>query len=72
VLAPAQTGFHAEPMSGGKGRRTHGHSLAIAPWGDVLADGGSEPGVTFVDIDLGEVARARGRIPSLSHDRDFA
>ena len=38
VLAPAQTGFHAEAQ--GKGRRTHGHSLAVAPWGEVLADGG--------------------------------
>ena len=72
VLAPAQTGFHAEPLTGGKGRRTHGHSLAVAPWGDVLADGGTEPGVTFADIDLDAVAKARARIPSLTHDRDFA
>jgi deaminated glutathione amidase len=70
VLAPAQTGFH--PESAGKGRRTHGHSLAIAPWGEVLADAGTEPGVTFVDLDLTSVAEARGRVPSLTHDRDFA
>lgn len=69
VLAPAQTGFH--PETHGKGRRTHGHSLAVAPWGEVLADGGTEPGVTFVDLDLAEVARARGRVPSLGHDRLF-
>lgn len=69
VLAPAQTGFH--PEKAGKGRRTHGHSLAIAPWGEVLSDAGTEPGVTFADIDLAEVARARDRIPSLSHDRGF-
>jgi predicted amidohydrolase len=67
VLAPAQCGFHAERA--GRGRRTHGHSLAVAPWGEVLADGGSEPGVTHVTLDLGEVARARGRVPSLEHDR---
>ena len=72
VLAPAQTGFHPEPLTGGKGRRTHGHSLAISPWGEVLADGRTEPGVTFVDLDLTEVAKARARIPALSHDRDFA
>ena len=71
VLAPAQTGFHPEPLSGGKGRRTFGHSLAIAPWGEVLADGGTDMGVTFVDLDMAEVARARARIPSLSHDRAF-
>ena len=44
VLAPAQTGFH--PETDGKGRRTHGHSLAIAPWGEVLADAGLENVVT--------------------------
>jgi predicted amidohydrolase len=69
VLAPAQTGFH--PERDGKGRRTHGHSLAVAPWGEVLADGGTEPGVTLVDIDLAQVSEARRRIPSLAHDRTF-
>ncbi|MFQ6752919.1 carbon-nitrogen hydrolase family protein [Cereibacter sphaeroides] len=69
VLAPAQTGFHAEAH--GKGRRTHGHSLAVAPWGEILADAGTEPGVTLVDLDLAEVARARHRVPSLGHDRPF-
>ncbi len=67
VLAPAQTGFHAE--AGGKGRRTHGHSLAIAPWGEVLADAGQAPGVTLVDLDLSQVDKARARVPSLTHDR---
>lgn len=69
VLAPAQTGFH--PEREGRGRRTHGHSLAVAPWGEVLADAGTEPGVTLVDIDLTEVDRARARVPSLVHDRAF-
>jgi predicted amidohydrolase len=69
VLAPAQTGFH--PETAGKGRRTHGHSLAVAPWGEVLADAGTEPGVTLVDLDLARVDQARHRIPSLTHDRGF-
>lgn len=69
VLAPAQTGFH--PETNGKGRRTHGHSLAVAPWGEVLADAGTDPGVTLVDLDLARVAEARGRVPSLTHDRGF-
>jgi predicted amidohydrolase len=69
VLAPAQTGFH--PERDGKGRRTHGHSLAIAPWGEVLADGGTDPGITLVDLDLAMVDAARGRVPSLAHDREF-
>ena len=67
ILAPAQTGFHAEAQ--GKGRHTHGHSLVIAPWGEVVADGGTGTGVTFADLDLDAVARARARVPSLSHDR---
>lgn len=69
VLAPAQTGFH--PETAGRGRRTYGHSLVISPWGDVLADGGTDPGLTFADIDLAEVTKARARIPSLSHDRQI-
>jgi deaminated glutathione amidase len=69
VLAPAQTGFH--PEAKGNGRWTHGHSLAVAPWGEVIADGGTEPGVTLVDIDLVQVVEARRRIPSLVHDRSF-
>ena len=72
VLAPAQTGFHPETLTGGKGRRTHGHSLAIAPWGEILADAGTEIGVTFAELDLDAVTRARARVPSLTHDRDFA
>jgi deaminated glutathione amidase len=70
VLAPAQCGTHAESGQSGK-RRTYGHSLAVAPWGEVLADAGTDPGVTIVDLDLTEVARARARVPSLSHDRKF-
>ena len=69
VLAPAQTGTHA--AHNGRPRRSHGHSLAVSPWGEVLADAGTEVGVTLVDLDLAEVARARARIPSLSHDRPF-
>ena len=68
VLAPAQTGFHPE-TAGGKGRRTYGHSLAVAPWGEVLADGGIDVGVTYAELDLDRVAKARARVPSLSHDR---
>ncbi|KIC10290.1 amidohydrolase [Leisingera sp. ANG-M1] len=69
VLAPAQTGKH--PASRGPSRKTYGHSLAVAPWGEVLADAGQEPGVTFVDLDLEKVAEARKRVPSLTHDREF-
>ncbi len=70
VLAPAQTGTHA--ARDGRQRKTFGHALAVAPWGEVLSDAGTEPGVSFVEIDRAEVARARARVPSLSHDRPFA
>ena len=69
VLAPAQCGTHAAHL--GQPRRTHGHSLAVAPWGEILADGGTEIGVTLVDLDISLVAKARDRVPSLTHDRDF-
>lgn len=71
VLAPAQTGQHPETNGHGK-RRSYGHSLAVAPWGEVLADGGTEPGITLVDLDMERVERARGRVPSLTHDREFS
>lgn len=70
VLAPAQTGTHAAQR--GKARTTHGHSMAVAPWGEVLLDAGTDPGLFLVDLDLGAVDQARGRVPSLRHDRAFA
>jgi len=69
VLAPAQTGTHG--LHNGRPRRTYGHSLVVSPWGEVVADGGTEPGLTLAEIDRAEVARARGRVPSLFHDRPF-
>ena len=69
VLAPAQCGTH--PATTGRARETWGHSLAVAPWGEVLADAGDRPGVALIDLDVDRVAEARGRVPSLRHDRDF-
>lgn len=69
VLAPAQTGRHVG--SDGRFRETWGHSLAIDPWGRVIADAGTETGITMVDLDLAEVAQTRGRMPSLRHDKEF-
>ena len=65
VLAPAQCGEHA-----GK-RRTYGHSLIIDPWGEVLAEGGENPGIIMAEIETSKVAEIRARIPSLQHDRGF-
>ncbi len=65
VFAAAQGGKHEN------GRETFGHSLIIDPWGRILAEGSTEPGVVMAEIDIGEVAKARGRIPSLEHGRRF-
>jgi predicted amidohydrolase len=65
VLAPAQCGAHAE------GRKTYGHSLIVAPWGEVLADGGEAPGIVLAEIDPAKVDEARSMIPALRHDRSF-
>ena len=65
MVAAAQGGRHED------GRETYGHSLIVDPWGRVLAEGGTEPGVILAEIDLALVAEARGRIPSLTHTRPF-
>ncbi len=65
VLAPAQGGTHAN------GRQTYGHSLIVAPWGEVLAEAGTEPGVILADIDPAAAMDARARVPNLQHDRVF-
>lgn len=69
VLAPAQTGDHA--ISRGKPRHTYGRSMVVAPWGEILGDAGTDPGVLTLDLDLSEVDKARQRVPSLSHDRGY-
>ncbi|MCH8467323.1 MAG: carbon-nitrogen hydrolase family protein [Roseinatronobacter sp.] len=69
VLAPAQTGWHT--ARAGRPRSTHGHSLAVAPWGEVLLDMGLDPGVGLVQLDLARVVEARDRVPALFHDRPF-
>ncbi|HXX26105.1 MAG TPA: carbon-nitrogen hydrolase family protein [Pseudolabrys sp.] len=65
VFAAAQGGKHES------GRETYGHSLIVDPWGRILAEGGTEPGVVMAEIDISEVAKARARIPSLQHGRRF-
>ncbi len=69
ILASAQTGTHA--AQAGKPRQTYGHAMAISPWGEVLVDMGTDPGIALVDLDLGSVAQSRKRIAALGHDRPF-
>jgi len=65
VFAAAQGGRHED------GRETFGHSLIVDPWGRILAEGGTEPGVVLASIDPAEVAAVRTKIPSLQHGRRF-
>ena len=65
VFAAAQGGRHEN------GRDTFGHSLIVDPWGRIIAEGDTEPGVIVAEINPAEVASARARIPSLQHGRRF-
>lgn len=66
VLAAAQGGVHED------GRGTYGHSLVIAPWGEIVGElDHDEPGVLIADLDLTNVASARAAIPALANARAF-
>ncbi len=65
IVAPAMCGDHAGS------RQTFGHSLVVNPWGEIIADGGEAPGIIYAEMDVARVAKVRGMLPSLSHDRIF-
>ncbi|MCF6198886.1 MAG: carbon-nitrogen hydrolase family protein [Hyphomicrobiaceae bacterium] len=65
ILAAAQGGRHEN------GRSTYGHSLIISPWGEIIAQAGTEPQILVAELDLTKVAAARAAIPALTHDRPF-
>ncbi len=65
IFAAAQAGKHES------GRETYGHSLIIDPWGEILAEAGTDTGVILAKIDPAKVATARKTIPSLQHGRRF-
>lgn len=66
IVASAQVGRHDD------GRTTHGHSLVVSPWGEVVADLEDDaPCQRTLDLDLTLVESARQQIPSLQHDRPY-
>jgi len=65
IIAPAMCGDHSG------NRQSYGHTLVIDPWGEILAEGGEAPEIVYADIDPARVAKVRGMIPSLEHDREF-
>ncbi len=66
MIAPNQGGTHVS------GRTTHGESLVVSPWGEVLAScpvaGG--PGLAVAELALEELDALRRRFPVLSHRLD--
>lgn len=61
VFAPAQTGVHY-------GRRqSHGHAMVIDPWGTVLADAGTSPGVAMAEMSTDRLEQVQRQMPSLYH-----
>lgn len=66
IIAAAQCGQHQD------GRETYGHSLVVSPWGEVLLDMGTAPGLALIDIDLAEVEQIRQRLPLRAHRRVIA
>lgn len=66
MVAPAQGGRHAN------GRSTYGHSLIVGPWGEILAEGGTDPGIFLAEIDPQLSRNARAELPSLKHEREFS
>ncbi|MFT7370255.1 MAG: putative amidohydrolase [Alteromonas macleodii] len=67
IIASAQVGDHDD------GRKTYGHSMVVNPWGEVLADMGTNPAsITTVDLNMDEVSAARRQIPSLLNGRDYS
>ncbi|MAK09121.1 MAG: amidohydrolase [Rhodobacteraceae bacterium] len=65
VFAPSQCGVRTW------GRKTFGHSLIVSPWGEILADGGSNEGFIMAEIDSLAVRKCRKMIPSLSNNKIF-
>jgi nitrilase len=63
VLAPAQGGTHEN------GRRTWGHSIAVDPWGEVLAQRAEGPGVVPATLEAERLAEVRRQLPALEHRR---
>ena len=61
VIAPAQGGLHEN------GRRTHGNSMIVDPWGEVLASRAEGEGIVLAELDAGRLAEVRQSLPALQH-----
>jgi nitrilase len=65
VVAAGQCGEHAG------GRKTYGHSVILGPWGELLAERASGPGVVCADLDMTRLKDLRERFPTVQHRREL-
>lgn len=65
IIAPDQTGRHPASMD------AYGHTMIVDPWGKVVAEAGTEPGLALAEIDLDYLEDVRQRLPALDHRRAF-
>ncbi len=63
VVAPAQGGTHPN------GRRTHGHTMIVGPWGEVLSEHAEGEAVVLAEIDPSRIQEVRGSLPALDNRR---
>jgi predicted amidohydrolase len=61
LLAAAQGGQHPN------GRMTHGNSMLISPWGEVLARIDKGEGIVLGELDPARLAEIRSSLPALRH-----
>ncbi len=63
VVAPAQGGHHTN------GRETHGNTVIVNPWGELLGHIARGPGFVVADIDRKRMQQMRSSLPSIEHRR---
>ena len=61
LLAVGQGGRHEN------GRRTHGNSMIVDPWGEILDRKMTGPGIAIADLDHARIAEIRESLPALAH-----
>jgi predicted amidohydrolase len=65
VIAPGQGGQHVN------GRETHGDSMVVDPWGEVLGRLAHGAGVVLADVDRRRVHAVRQSLPSIHHRKSI-
>lgn len=61
VLAAGQGGQHEN------GRLTHGNSMVVDPWGEILDRKLKGPGIVIAELDHGKIEQVRASLPALKH-----